>query len=86
LPSRAIPRNVCANRSALHRGRKIGARQLEINTRIANVLCGGDAPGATRTEADLLALERKHFLVLAQMKPTQDRLLHRRDTGTPLAN
>jgi 3-hydroxyacyl-CoA dehydrogenase len=77
---------LCESQRALHRDGKIGAHQLEINTRIANVLCGGDAPGATRTEADLLALERKHFLVLAQMKQTQDRLLHMRDTGRPLAN
>ena len=77
---------LCESQRALHRDGAIGAHQLEINTRIAKVLCGGDAPGATRTEADLLALERKHFLVLAQMQPTQDRLLHMRDTGRPLAN
>ena len=83
---RHTEQRLCESQRALHRDGKIGAHQLEINTRIANVLCGGDAPGATRTEADLLALERKHFLVLAQMKPTQDRLLHMRDTGMPLAN
>jgi 3-hydroxyacyl-CoA dehydrogenase len=77
---------LCDSQRALFRDGKLGAHQLEINMRIANVLCGGDAPGTLRTEADLLALERKHFLVLAQMKPTQDRLMHMRDTGMPLAN
>lgn len=83
---RETEQRLCESQRALFRDGKIGAHQLEINMRIANVLCGGDAPGAMRTEADLLALERMHFLVLAQMKPTQDRLLHMRDTGMPLAN
>jgi 3-hydroxyacyl-CoA dehydrogenase len=60
--------------------------QLEINVRIAEVLCGTAPAGSLRTEAELLALEREHFLVLIQTPPSQARLAHYRSTGTLLKN
>ena len=65
---------------------EITAHQLEINTRLATILCGGDAPGHARSESELLDLERAHFLVLAQTPATQARFAHLRATGKPLAN
>jgi 3-hydroxyacyl-CoA dehydrogenase len=65
---------------------EITAHQLEINTRIAEILCGGDVPAGTRTESDLLALERVHFLVLARSPLSQARVAHLRATGKPLVN
>lgn len=65
---------------------EITAHQLEINTRIAEILCGGDAPGYARMESELLELERSHFLVLAQNPLSQARVAHLRATGKPLVN
>jgi 3-hydroxyacyl-CoA dehydrogenase len=73
---------------------KLTAHQFEVNMRIALVLCGchgdsskagGDA-AAVRTEAELFALERQHFLALVQMPLTQARIEHLRRTGKPLLN
>src|SRR5262245_29231816 len=50
------------------------------------VLCGDGAAGTMRTEAELLALERKHFVELAITEKTQARLVHLRGTGRPLVN
>jgi 3-hydroxyacyl-CoA dehydrogenase len=64
---------------------EITPHQLEINARVAEVLCGGGAAGI-RSEADLLARERMHFVALAQMPLTQQRLEHLRHTGNVLIN
>jgi 3-hydroxyacyl-CoA dehydrogenase len=71
---------------ARHVAGELTAHQLEINERIADVLCGGDAPGKERSERELLALERRHFLALAANPLTQKRLEHLRATGTVLRN
>ena len=60
--------------------------QLHINTRLAEVLCGGDGPARNVSEQTLLDLERSHFLELAQTNETQARLAHLRATGTVLRN
>lgn len=64
----------------------ISAHQFEIGSRVARVLCGGDGAGDERTETDMLALERMHFLVLACTPSTQARIEHLRTTGTVLRN
>jgi 3-hydroxyacyl-CoA dehydrogenase len=71
---------------ARHVAGELTTHQLDINGRIADVLCGGDAPGEERSEQELLALERRHFLVLAANPLTQKRLEHLRATGTLLRN
>jgi len=62
------------------------AHQLRVNDHLAQVLCGGDRPAGTVTEAALLDLERSHFVTLAQTPQTQARIAHLAATGTVLRN
>jgi 3-hydroxyacyl-CoA dehydrogenase len=66
--------------------RQITPHQLEVNRRVATVLCGGEEPGEVRSEADLFALERRHFIALLQTAATQARIGHVRSTGKLLVN
>ncbi|GAB3734158.1 3-hydroxyacyl-CoA dehydrogenase/enoyl-CoA hydratase family protein [Luteimonas pelagia] len=68
-------------------GRFISPHDHEIAVRIATVLCGGDVDrGAAVDEDWLLRLEREHFVALAQMPKTQERITHMLKTGKPLRN
>jgi 3-hydroxyacyl-CoA dehydrogenase len=68
-------------------GRFISEYDYEIAARIATVLCGGEVDrGALVDEEWLLALERKHFVELAQQEKTQARIAHMLKTGKPLRN
>lgn len=68
-------------------GRFISPHDYEIATRIATVLCGGELDrGAQVDEEWLLKLEREHFVALAQMPRTQERIAHMLKTGKPLRN
>jgi len=68
-------------------GRFISPHDYEIATRIATVLCGGEVDrGALVDEEWLLRLEREHFVALAQMPKTQERIAHMLKTGKPLRN
>jgi len=68
-------------------GRFISEHDHEIATRIATVLCGGEVDrGAMVDEEWLLRLEREHFVALAQMPKTQERIGHMLKTGKPLRN
>lgn len=68
-------------------GRFISPHDYEIATRIATVMCGGDVDrGAIVDEEWLLRLEREHFVALAQMPKTQERIAHMLKTGKPLRN
>ncbi|SJZ59101.1 3-hydroxyacyl-CoA dehydrogenase/enoyl-CoA hydratase family protein [Novilysobacter spongiicola] len=68
-------------------GRFISEHDYEIATRIATVLCGGEVDrGAVVDEEWLLRLEREHFVALAQMPKTQERVAHMLKTGKPLRN
>jgi 3-hydroxyacyl-CoA dehydrogenase len=68
-------------------GRFISEHDFEVATRIATVLCGGDVDrGSLVDEEWLLALEREHFVALAQMPKTQERIMHTLKTGKPLRN
>ncbi|HZP67675.1 MAG TPA: 3-hydroxyacyl-CoA dehydrogenase/enoyl-CoA hydratase family protein [Rudaea sp.] len=68
-------------------GRFISAHDMEVASRIADVLCGGQIErGSTVDEQWLLDLERKHFVALAQMAKTQERIAHTLTTGKPLRN
>ena len=50
-------------------------------------LCGGVIErGSLVDEKWLLDLERKHFVELAQMPKTQERIAHTMATGKPLRN
>ena len=50
-------------------------------------LCGGAIErGSQVDETWLLDLERKHFVALAQMEKTQQRIAHTMSTGKPLRN
>jgi 3-hydroxyacyl-CoA dehydrogenase len=68
-------------------GRFISQHDYDIATRIATVLCGGNIDrGSLVDEAWLLRLEREHFVALAQMPKTQERIAHMLKTGKPLRN
>ncbi|MFN3842551.1 MAG: 3-hydroxyacyl-CoA dehydrogenase/enoyl-CoA hydratase family protein [Rehaibacterium terrae] len=68
-------------------GRFISEHDYEIASRIATVLCGGEVDrGALVDEDWLLRLEREHFVALAQMPKTQERIAHMLKTGKPLRN
>lgn len=68
-------------------GRFISEHDYEIASRIATVLCGGEVDrGALVDENWLLRLEREHFVALAQMPKTQERIVHMLKTGKPLRN
>lgn len=68
-------------------GRFISEHDMEVSTRIATVLCGGNVDrGALVDEAWLLKLEREHFVALAQMPKTQERIAYMLKNGKPLRN
>jgi 3-hydroxyacyl-CoA dehydrogenase len=68
-------------------GHFISEHDSEIAIRIATVLCGGEVDrGALVDEEWLLKLEREHFVSLAQMPKTQERIEHMLKTGKPLRN
>jgi 3-hydroxyacyl-CoA dehydrogenase len=68
-------------------GRFISEHDMEIASRIADTLCGGQIErGSQVDETWLLDLERKHFVALAQMPKTQERIAHTMKTGKPLRN
>jgi len=68
-------------------GHFISPHDFEIASRIADVLCGGNIErGSVVDEQWLLDLERKHFVTLAQMRKTQERIQHTLKTGKPLRN
>jgi 3-hydroxyacyl-CoA dehydrogenase len=68
-------------------GRFISQHDYEIASRIADTLCGGVIErGSLVDESWLLDLERKHFVELAQMAKTQERIAHTMTTGKPLRN
>jgi 3-hydroxyacyl-CoA dehydrogenase len=68
-------------------GRFISPHDYEIASRIATVICGGEVDrGSLVDEEWLLRLERQHFVALAQMPKTQERIAHMLKTGKPLRN
>ena len=68
-------------------GRFVSPHDVEIASRIADTLCGGLIErGSLVDEQWLLDLERKHFVALAQMPKTQERIAHTLSTGKPLRN
>jgi 3-hydroxyacyl-CoA dehydrogenase len=65
----------------------ISDHDMEVSTRIATVLCGGDVDrGSLVDEEWLLNLEREHFVALALMPKTQERIAFMLKNGKPLRN
>ncbi|MDE1884485.1 MAG: 3-hydroxyacyl-CoA dehydrogenase/enoyl-CoA hydratase family protein [Xanthomonadaceae bacterium] len=76
-----------ANLVNMLEGRFISEHDMEIATRIADTLCGGQVErGSLIDEQWLLDLERKHFVALALNPKTQARIAHTLTTGKPLRN
>jgi len=68
-------------------GHFISEHDYEIGSRIANALCGGEIDrGSNVDEAWIHRLEREHFLELAAMEKTQERIAHMLKTGKPMRN
>ncbi|MGH8192640.1 MAG: 3-hydroxyacyl-CoA dehydrogenase/enoyl-CoA hydratase family protein [Rhodanobacteraceae bacterium] len=68
-------------------GHFISEHDMEIATRIADTMCGGNIERGRSVDAQwLLDLERHHFMELAQMEKTQARIAHTMTTGKPLRN
>lgn len=65
----------------------ISEHDMEVSTRIATVLCGGDVDRGTLVDEEwLLNLEREHFVALALMPKTQERIAFMLKNGKPLRN
>lgn len=76
-----------ASLANLQAGYFASEHDVAIATRIADTLCGGAIErGSLVDEEWLLALERKHFVELAQTEKTQARIAHTMTTGKPLRN
>lgn len=76
-----------ASLANLQAGYFASPHDIDIATRIADCLCGGVIErGSMVDEEWLLALERKHFVALAQTEKTQARIAHTMTTGKPLRN
>ncbi|TAL83009.1 MAG: 3-hydroxyacyl-CoA dehydrogenase/enoyl-CoA hydratase family protein [Rhodanobacter sp.] len=94
LPGRNVPvagdvgtATFQASLANLQAGYFASPHDIDIATRIADCLCGGVIErGSTVDEEWLLALERKHFVALAQTEKTQARIAHTMTTGKPLRN
>lgn len=94
LPQRAIPvagdvgkATFKASLANLQAGYFASEHDVDIATRIADCLCGGDIERGAHVDEDwLLTLERKHFVELAQTEKTQARIEHTMKTGKPLRN
>jgi 3-hydroxyacyl-CoA dehydrogenase len=68
-------------------GRFISPHDMEVASRIAAALTGGEIErGSQVDEQWLLDREREGFVALAQMPKTQERILHTLKTGKPLRN
>jgi 3-hydroxyacyl-CoA dehydrogenase len=68
-------------------GHFISEHDMEIASRIADTLCGGNVERGSEVDARWLHdLERRHFMELAQMEKTQARIEHTMKTGKPLRN
>jgi 3-hydroxyacyl-CoA dehydrogenase len=94
LPGRAIPvagdvgsATFKASLANLKEGYFASPHDIDIASRIADTLSGGAIErGSLVDEEWLLALERKHFVELAQTEKTQARIAHTMTTGKPLRN
>jgi len=68
-------------------GNFISDHDFEVARRIASVLCGGEIErGSQVDEQWLLDLERKHFVALALMEKSQQRIAYTLQNGKPLRN
>jgi 3-hydroxyacyl-CoA dehydrogenase len=68
-------------------GRFISEHDFEVSLRIATVLCGGNVDRGSLVDEDwLLRLEREHFVALAKMPKTQERIAYTLKNGKPLRN
>ncbi|MDT8449040.1 MAG: 3-hydroxyacyl-CoA dehydrogenase NAD-binding domain-containing protein [Wenzhouxiangellaceae bacterium] len=94
LPGRSIPAAGDVGIATLEmllvnmlEGHFISPHDYEISKRIAETLSGGAIDRDTPVdERWIYALERRHFVELAKMKPTQERIVHMLNTGKPLRN
>ena len=71
---------------AMREAGQITDYEVEIASKLAYVLSGGDGPPRAVTERDILALEREAFLSLLGTKQTQERMQYTLKTGKPLRN
>ncbi len=68
-------------------GHFISEHDLEIGSRVARVICGGEIDRGTMiNEQWLLQLEQDNFLALTQLDKTRQRIEHMLKTGKPLRN
>jgi 3-hydroxyacyl-CoA dehydrogenase len=71
----------------MKRAGRISDYDMHVGTKLAYVLCGGDASAKTLvSEQYILDLEREAFLSLAGERKTQERLAYMLKNGKPLRN
>jgi 3-hydroxyacyl-CoA dehydrogenase len=94
LPARNIPvagdvgiATFKASLTNMHEGHYASAHDVEVATRIATAMCGGEIErGSLVDETWLLTQERKNFIALAMQTKTQERIAYTLNTGKPLRN
>jgi 3-hydroxyacyl-CoA dehydrogenase len=94
LPARNIPvagdvgiATFKASLTNMHEGHYASAHDVEVATRIATAMCGGEIErGSLVDENWLLTQERKNFIALAMQTKTQERIAYTLNTGKPLRN
>jgi 3-hydroxyacyl-CoA dehydrogenase len=65
----------------------LSPHEVTTGTQIAMIVTGGDIDAGTEmTEQDILDLERKAFVTLAQTPETRARIEHMLAFGSPLRN
>ena len=68
-------------------GHYASAHDVEVATRIATALCGGEIErGSLVDETWLLSVERNNFIALCKQQKTLERIAHTLNTGKPLRN
>jgi 3-hydroxyacyl-CoA dehydrogenase len=94
LPARNIPvagdvgiATFKASLTNMLEGHYASAHDVEVATRIATAMCGGEIErGSLVDETWLLTQERKNFIALAMQQKTQERIAYTLNTGKPLRN
>ena len=86
-PGRSVAASIRSSLWNMNQGGYATDYELELGSRIAHVITGGDVPAGTLiSEAYLLELELEGFLKLCGNKQTYERIQHTLKTGKPLRN
>ncbi len=87
MPGRTVWREMSDWLEKAHTKGHLTAHDVTTGTQIAMIVTGGDVDqGAVMSELDIMALERRAFITLAQTPETRARIGHMLEFGSPLRN